>query len=296
MISSQAHDLATALAKSLGLDDQRSAETCPTNGCEPLDGSSDRKFAHLKIRVHLHDDKELPFTPGVEAAEPPIDADPRQAVHEVGRSSDERRAAVRRLLCTVAFGVITAVMVGAAFAWHRQSRDMVRVTSPSESSPPVVRANFWPSNSNVAAELAAKTSDRIWTQDTVLLQAAPFLTPGQAFDRVPAQHSVMPVLPPDQVSVAPATSPELQQQIEAIVSDVAVVRQTVERIAAVQEQMALDIATLQKSGQKASLPPQSPPVPASSRKHAPNIARSDAMAHSHPAVVPTAAPTPLAFH
>jgi hypothetical protein len=103
----------------------------------------------------------------------------------------------------------------------------------------------------------------------------------------------MPVLPPEQV---PAPSSELQQQIEAIVSDVAVVRQTVERIAAVQEQMALDIATLQKSGQKASVLPRAPAVPAPSRKHAPNIARPDAMAHSHSAAVPTApAATPLAF-
>jgi hypothetical protein len=92
----------------------------------------------------------------------------------------------------------------------------------------------------------------------------------------------------------------MQHQRETLVSDVAVVRQIVERIAAVQEQMALDIATLQKSdqnvSQKASVPPHAP-VPVSSRKYAPSIARSDVVAHSASVSVPTApARTPLAPH
>ena len=83
-------------------------------------------------------------------------------------------------------------------------------------------------------------------------------------------------------------------------SDVAVVRRIVERLAAVQEQMALDIVTLQKSDQnvrqKVSLPPHSPAaVPP--RKYAPSIARSDVVAHSPSVPVPTApARTPLAPH
>ena len=46
------------------------------------------------------------------------------------------------------------------------------------------------------------------------------------------------------MSVALESSPELQHQLETVVSDVAVVRRIVERLAAVQEQMALDFATL----------------------------------------------------
>jgi hypothetical protein len=84
------------------------------------------------------------------------------------------------------------------------------------------------------------------------------------------------------------------------VSDVAVVRRIVERLAAVQEQIALDIATLQKSDQnvrqKVPLPPHSPAaVPP--RKYAPSIARSDVVAHSPSVPVPTAPTrTPLVPH
>jgi hypothetical protein len=177
-------------------------------------------------------------------------------------------------------------MVGAVFAWQfygdDQTKDMVRGwRSSSRELSPVVNTNFWPSSSDLAAELAFKTSDRIPTQEAALLQPAPFL-------------------PPAQVSVAPGSSPELQHQLETVASDVAVVRRIVERLAAVQEQMALDIVTLQKSEQnvrqKMSLPPHSPAaVPP--RKYAPSIARSDVVAHSHSVPVPTAlAQPPLAPH
>jgi hypothetical protein len=134
----------------------------------------------------------------------------------------------------------------------------------------------------VPVEADAKISDRVPTQDTALLQAAP-------------------VLPSAQVSATLGSSPELQLQLETVVSDVAVVRRIVERIAAVQEQMALDFATLQKSdqnvSQKVSLPRHSPAaVPP--RKYAPtSIARSDVVAHSPVVPVPTApAQRPLALH
>jgi hypothetical protein len=284
MVSSQAHDLAIALAKSLGLeDDGSSEEACHTNGCQSLDEPDDKEFARLKVRVHLHDlhdDKEL--HPGVEAAELPIDADPIHAVHEVDRGTDDRRAVGRRLIRTVAFGVITGVLVSAAFAWQFYGDDQRKhMVGAGELHRDVVSTKA--SRSDVVpVETAAKTSDRVPTQDTALLQAAP-------------------VLPSAQVSAALGSSPELQLQLETVVSDVAVVRRIVERIAAVQEQMALDFATLQKSdqnvSQKVSLPRHSPAaVPP--RKYAPtSIARSDAVAHSPSAPVPTApAHTLLAPH
>src|SRR6478672_12377769 len=97
------------------------------------------------------------------------------------------------------------------------------------------------------------------------------------------------------VPVAPGSPPELQHQLETMVSDIAVVRRIVERLAAIQEQMALDFATLQKSDQnvrqKVSLPPHSPAaVPP--RKYAPSIARSDVVAHAPSPPVPTAPAQP----
>jgi hypothetical protein len=281
--NNQGNDIPIALDKSLSPDDRSSGEACHTNGCGSLDGPSDKEFLHLKVRVHLHDDKEFHLPPGVTAVEPPIDANPGPAILQSDGISDDRPAVGRRLFRTVAFGVITAVIVGAAFARQfysdGQTEDMVRGlgTSPKELSP-VVSANFWPSSSDLAAEFAFETSDRIPTQDAALLQA-------------------VPVTPSSPVSVALVSSPELQHQLETVVSDVAVVRRIVERLAAVQEQMALDIATLQKSDknvrQKVSLRAHSPTaVPP--RKYAPSMARSDVVAHSPVPVLTAPAKTPFA--
>jgi hypothetical protein len=278
--SNQGNDILIALDKSLSLDDRSSGEACHTNGCGSLDGPSDKEFSHLKVRVHLHDDKEFHFPPGVTTVEPPIDANPRQAVHQGDPVSDDRPAAGRRLFRTLAFGVITPVMVGAAFAWQFHGDDQRKHMVGAEELHRAV-VSMKSSSSDVPVELASKTSDRVPTQDTALLQAAP-------------------VLPSAQVSVALGSSPELQHQLETVVSDVAVVRRIVERVAAVQEQMALDIVTLQRSdrnvSQKVSMPLHSPAaVPP--RKYAPSIGRSDVVAHSPSVPAPTAsAQPPLALH
>ena len=133
--SDQGNDGLIALAKSLDLDDQSSGETCRANGCAPLDGPSDKLFAHLKVRVHLHDDKELHFLRGVTAVEP----NPGPAMLQSDGFSDDGPSAGRRLFRTIAFGVITALMVGAAFAWQfygdGQTKDMVRGWSSPRESP-----------------------------------------------------------------------------------------------------------------------------------------------------------------
>ena len=110
--SDQDNDILIALENSLSLHDRSSGEACHTNGCGSLDDPSDKEFAHLKVRLHFHDE-EVHFPPGAMAAEPLIDAK-----HQVDRVSDERPAMGRRMLRTVAFGVIASVWVGAAFAWH----------------------------------------------------------------------------------------------------------------------------------------------------------------------------------
>jgi hypothetical protein len=55
--SDPGNDILIAVEKSLSLDDRSSGEACHTNGCGSLDGSSDKEFAHLKVRVHLHDEE-----------------------------------------------------------------------------------------------------------------------------------------------------------------------------------------------------------------------------------------------
>jgi hypothetical protein len=221
---------------------------------------------------------------GVAAVEPPIDVD------EINRRSDDRHVAGRRLVRTVAFGVLTGVMVSAGFAWHFYG-DAHSAYIVDNGRAPSALVSMKAPGSNVTVERASKTSDRVPTQDQAALS-----TQDQA--ALLTQDQAAPVLPPGQVSVAPGSSPELQDQLESIASDVAVVRRTVERIAAVQEQMALDVVPLQKSNQanqKASLLPHAPAV--RSRKYAPNIARSDVVAPWLSVLVPSApARTPSAPH
>ncbi len=268
--SDQGNDILIALEKSLSMDDRSSGAACHTNGCETLDRPGDKELAHLKVRIQLHDDKEFHFPPGVTAVEPPIDANPRQAVYQGDRVSDGRPAVGRRLLRSVAFGVITPVMVGAAFALQFYGDDQ-RKHMVGAGEPHRVVASTNSSGSDLAVELASKT--------TALLQAEPVTlsAPG---------------------SVTPGSSPKLQHQLETVASDIAVVRRIVERLAAVQEQMALDIVTLQSDvSQKVSLPPHSPAVPVPPRKYVPNSAHSDVVVHSPLVPVPTApARTPLALH
>ena len=81
----------------------------------------------------------------------------------------------------------------------------------------------------MAAESVSKPSDQAPTQDNAHLQAEP------------ATQSVKPRLR--------LPNPELQHQIEILTGDLAVVRGIVEKLAAKQEQMAQDIATLQATKQ-----------------------------------------------
>jgi hypothetical protein len=262
---SQSSDILTTLGRSLSLHDRSSGQTRLTNGCEPR---NDKEFSQLKIRVQLHEGKELHSVAGAAAAESPIDAAPCEAVHEIDPRSDYRRAVGKRLVRTVVFGVLTGLMVGAAFAWH-------------------FYGDVHSAHKVDTGDMASKTSDRVSTQDQAAL---PTLD----------QAAAAPVHPPAQVSVATGSSPEMQDQLGTIASDVAVVRRIVERLSEVQEQVALDIATLQKSNQnasqKTSLLPHSLAAPVPSRKYAPNIARSDVVAHSPSVPIPSApARTPSAL-
>jgi hypothetical protein len=271
--SDQGNDILIAIEKSLNLDDRSSGEACHTNEYGSLDDLSDKEFARLKVRLRLHDEEVFP--PGAMAAEPLIGAKTGQAVHQVDRVSDDRPAAGRRLFRTVAFGVIASVLVGAAVAWQFYGDDQSKHMVGAGKGHGIVASTKSSSANVVAVELASKTSDRVPTQDTALRQAAP-------------------AIPSAQVSVAPGSSPELQHQLETVVSDVAVVRRIVERLAAVQEQMALDFATLNVR-QKVSSPSHSPAaVPP--RKYAPSIARSNVVAHSPSAPVPTALAQPPFAH
>jgi hypothetical protein len=87
--------------------------------------------------------------------------------------------------------------------------------------------------SKTAAEPVSETSDQMSSQNTALVPEAPSIQSAP-------------------VSVATGLSSESQHQLEMMASDLAIVRHVVEQLAARQDQMARDIATLQVPEQKVS--------------------------------------------
>ena len=110
-------------------------------------------------------------------------------------------------------------------------------------------------------------------------------------------------LPPDVPQSAPVTervaparaasSPELMQQlVEPMAHDLAVIRRGLEQLAAKQEQMAQDIATLQAvEQQRMASPPSSQSVPIPPRKRPQEATQSSArQSSSVPSQLPPSAP------
>ncbi len=239
-------------------------------------------------RVELHRDgslarpddttgKEFHFSPSIAASEPSTDLNGRQANFQTGRISGNRPSVGRRVFRTVACGGIIVTIVSAALAWP-PSDDQVRDWAQSLSWLSSALGSKSSPGSDMAAESVSKPSDQAPTQDNAHLQAEP------------ATHSV-------QASVSVRPNPELQHQIEILTGDLAVVRGIVEKLAAKQEQMAQDIATLQatkQSKQNVSQKITSLPHPSSShpppQNNAPKIVHSGAVAQ--PAQVPRPVPAP----
>ena len=198
---------------------------------------------------------EFTVSPSIAPVEPSIAVSPREASFQ--RDGISRGHSVgRRVFRTFAYGFVIIVTVGAALAWQSsddKTKDMVRAWGFSLSQLSSVLGTKSPVASDVATGPLSKTSE--------------------------------------QASVAVGPSPEALHQLDTMVSDLAVVRRIVEQLAAKQEQMAQDIATLQATKQnvseKKSSLPQTSAVPP--RKNT----------HSEAALVPVPTPrpqTPLPLH
>jgi hypothetical protein len=158
----------------------------------------------------------------------------------------DRPSAAYRLFRTGACGFIITVIVGSAFAWQSSDdtkKEMVKgwVNSLVWSSPRLHRS--LPPESDAPAEAVSATSTQPRSGATVIL---------------PTPSSEQPT----PTKTATESSSDLQQQLESILGDLAIVRRIVEQVASRQDQMVQDIATLQEAQQnvssKISAPPQSP--------------------------------------
>lgn len=105
-------------------------------------------------------------------------------------------------------------------------------------------------------------------------------TKSPANDQVSAQGTALPQSAP----AAAAVSPEVMQQLEPMARDLSFLRRSIEQLAAKQEQMAQNIATLQTVEQdikqRVSSPPPSRAVPIPPRKPPQPAAQSSALQSS----------------
>jgi hypothetical protein len=218
-----------------------------------------------------HDDparKDFHFSPSIVAGEPMVDANPV-------RAAKRRRPLGRRVFRTLVLGFVVVAIAGTAVGW--QSGDettKTMVTSWVDALNgllPALRSDS--TQSPEAAAEAAKISDRAPMLEAALAQVAPAAQPA----------------PPA------ALSPELRQRLETIGNDITAVQRLVAGLAAKQEQMTQDIATLQSSERSLTqrISSQAPAANAPPRK----TKTMAATAHASPA--PTAASraqAPLPLH
>jgi hypothetical protein len=178
----------------------------------------------------LNDQRERDVTPFVPNIEPSLHVRPLPQLASDGPSIGRRvfRALTR-------FFIAVLIGVGATLAWQSHGDDAKQIV------------RTWAPSLGWLLPVSTTTSpDR----------------PGAS------QNAALPQSAPVTQSAAPAsalTAGELAQQLEPITRDLAVVRRSLEQLAAKQEQMAQNIATLQAAEQdirqKMSSPPPSRPAP-----------------------------------
>jgi cobalamin biosynthesis Mg chelatase CobN len=212
------------------------------------------------------DRKEFHFSPNIASGDPFLDAHRRPAVLQ-------RPSMAWRVLRTVSWGFLFTVIVSAAVAWQSSddtTRDLVRrwlnvVAGLGTADHEVARAN-----ASVAVEPVSKTTDAAPKEDTALLQVAPA----------------------NQATLAPTAEvlTGLRYRFEAMGNDIAVMHRLVETLAARQERMAQDIATLQTAQQNIiSSISRSSSTTGPSGKNVPRVVHSEAPVGSTSRPVPASA-------
>jgi hypothetical protein len=212
------------------------------------------------------DRKEFHFSPSIAVGDSFLDAHRPPAALQ-------RPSVAWRVLRTFIWGFLLTVIVCGTFAWQSsdvRAKDWLRDWVINAVAGLRSVHNEAPAGAGVAVEPVSKPSDASPIRDAALLQAAP----------------------PIQSTLAPATelSTELQRQLETMVDDIAVVHRLVDRLAARQEQMAQDVATLQAAQQniidKITFLSRSPTTPGPPGKNVPRVVHSEATVGSHSTTVP----------
>jgi hypothetical protein len=245
--------------------------------------------------------KGFDFAPGSAPAATGSDGGPR------GKGSIGRR-----LFSIIIRGFVivltAAVLAGATVAWQRyteaQTKDMARaewarawqITArwlssvfPAETGRRMIVA-IRP-QSDLAAPPVTETSSIAAAQNITVPQAASVTAPAPVAQTSDQPAAPDPIVPPAASVTAPAPAvvtavipPELQQTFATLRSDLADLRRMVEQIAATQEQMVQQIATVQAAElaltQKLAAPPPTTTAAVAPRNNKNRLPRAEAAVRS----------------
>jgi hypothetical protein len=249
----QGPDILLALRQSL-IEDPRIGTVAV---CADGDGSSDSQHTTAQNEIHhapgtsvakssvdqnlgrasLQSDGIPADSLSIAPMEHSIELNPGQANRQTDGTSYDRPIVGRRIFHRVARGFAFIAMIGAAFVLlsygDAKKKDVIRTWDLSLSWLSSVLGTSSSQGPDIATASVSKSLDQTPSRNTAVLPTTVGIQPTPA-------------------SVAPGSSPEPQHQLETMASDLAVLRHLVEQLAAGQNQMAQDMATLQAAEQNIS--------------------------------------------
>src|ERR1700722_694226 len=221
---------------SIKLGQRQAAARKGIDGDDPCIAIDVHMIDQIPQRVNRQREEISSGSPSITPDGPSVDPISQQSILKSEKVSTSRPSVAKRLLRTGACGFVITVIVGSAFVWQSSddtTKEMVKGWINSLVSSSSILPNNLPAKFGVDADAASATSDQRRAGAPVILPTAPV---GQ----------------PTPKSTVRDPSPDLKQQLETIVSDLAVIRRIVEQLAARQDQMARDVATLQAAEQNVS--------------------------------------------
>jgi hypothetical protein len=176
--------------------------------------------------------EEIPSdSPSIAPVAASIDPNSQQPTAQSEEVSNDGPSVAKRLFRTGGYGFIITVIVGTAFVWQ-SSDDTTREMAKGWVNSLVWSSSLLPHNLPPKSDVEAVFT----TSDQPLMGTAVTLPTTFASQPTPS-------------STATESFPDLKKQLEAIASDLSIMRRIVEQVAARQDQMARDIATLQADEQ-----------------------------------------------
>jgi len=176
---------------------------------------------------------ELHVSPDLAPLEPLLELRPgRRRTRRAGPSAN-RRSVGREVLRLFVYGLIIIAIGGAAFASQYGDDNIKETLGILQNSVSGFSSILGTNPPARALEGFSKSSDQVSTQDKIAAKEARFIqsTP---------------------VSVTAGSSPQIQQQLETMAGELAVVRGLAEQLTVSQKKMAQDIATLETAKENLS--------------------------------------------